>query len=178
MHPPCGKGRNDMTSSQDVSRVKESKCICMASHGWEVNTIQFPSFPTGRDTLFNIVPSNPQKLQPPWAVVWVFFTKVDDICMEDTKDTCVAKWVRAWIICKCGVECHDVTLRRPWVYHVFSAPNVIGCIVDTHDVMSVESIMFKHNCLPISLRRGTHSIHVPPVYLGKMCPNPGKKMLL
>ena len=54
------------------------------------------------------------------------------------------------ILCECRVERHDIGMRRPCMYHIFSLPNVVGHIVDMYGVMFVESIMFKHNPLPIS----------------------------
>jgi hypothetical protein len=55
-----------------------------------------------------------------------------------------------------------------------SRPNVVGCVVDTHDVMAIKSIMLKHDSPPISQAIA----HVPSVYLRKLCSDPGKKMLL
>jgi hypothetical protein len=102
-----------MTSSQDVSRVEKPKSILIVGHGWEVNAIQLPSCPTRPcpGTLINIVPSNPQELQPPWTVVRIFFTKVDDVCVEDAEDVCIAKGMIVWIFCKCGVEHYNIAMR-------------------------------------------------------------------
>ena len=59
--------------------------------------------------------------------------------MEDANDASVTEGMR-----RGQGQHHDVTMFGIQIDHILHAPNIIGCVVDSHQVVAIEVIVPKH----------------------------------
>jgi hypothetical protein len=95
-------------------------------------------------TLNRFIPSHKKKLEPA-GFVHVPYT--NNINMVYSKDLSIMKVAVIGIVVTIIVmlEEHNVTVRRPWIYHVLSPADIIRRVIKSRKVVVVDSIPLEEN---------------------------------
>lgn len=48
-----------------------------------------------------------------------------------------------------GAEHHNVTMRSPWVDNVLGSSDIVGCVVESSDIMLIHAIVLQDDCIYI-----------------------------
>lgn len=136
-----GEIRNEMAAPQNVCWVNKTESVIFI-HGNKAYNIQLPGILLSM-TFEDFKPTNPEELKAARLVVLQPWTVVNGVSMKDAENPGIAEWVRR------GAGCirkkHDIPMVCARINGVLCSTNVVRGVVDPHQMMPVDTIIFEQN---------------------------------
>ena len=127
-----------MAASQNVCWIDKTKGIIFV-HGNKAENIQLIGILLLM-TLDNFEPVNPKELKAARLVIRQHWTVVNDIGMKDAENSCIAEWM-----CSgggCIGKKDNVLMVCVQIDGILHSANVISGIIDLHQTMLVDPVIF------------------------------------
>ena len=94
-------------------------------------------------TFDDFEPADPKELKVARLVIRQPWTVVNDIGMKDAKNPCIAEWMCSGG--KCVRKKYNVLMVCARVDGILCPVNVVSGIIDSHQMMPIDPIVFEEN---------------------------------